>query len=125
MLVKRESARPASSDIFFTFPGPHSADAVSRQQPVHTQFTHSRTTSVSDGWCLSTPDRLITADADSWWAGLLGPGKPLDTDKYMVFCANVLGSCYGTCGPTTVDPKKGIPYGGDFPLVTVRDSVEV
>jgi homoserine O-acetyltransferase/O-succinyltransferase len=54
---------------------------------------------------------------------MLGPGKAFDTNKYFVFCANVLGSCYGTCGPTSINPMTGRPYSGDFPLVTVRDSV--
>jgi hypothetical protein len=54
---------------------------------------------------------------------MLGPDKGFDTNKYLVVCANVLGSCYGTCGPTTINPMTGQPYGGDFPLVTVRDSV--
>ena len=56
---------------------------------------------------------------------MLGPGKAFDTDKYFVFCANVLGSCYGTCGPTSINPMTGKPYSGDFPLVTVRDSVQL
>ncbi len=64
-----------------------------------------------------------TADAESWWTGMLGPGKAFDTEKYFVVCANVLGSCYGTCGPTSINPMTGKPYSGDFPLVTVRDSV--
>lgn len=54
---------------------------------------------------------------------MLGPGKAFDTSKYFVVCANVLGSCYGTCGPTSINPMTGRPYSGDFPLVTVRDSV--
>ncbi len=62
---------------------------------------------------------------DEWWSGLLGPGKALDTDQYFVICANVLGSCYGSCGPTTVSPSTGQPYGPDFTSVTVRDSVRL
>jgi homoserine O-acetyltransferase len=65
------------------------------------------------------------ADAASWWSEVVGPGKPLDTNKYFVFCANALGSCYGTCGPRSQDPATGLPYGGRFPLVTVRDSVRL
>ena len=64
------------------------------------------------------------ASLDSWWGGLLGPGLPFDTDKYFVVCANALGSCYGSTGPTSINPKTGKPYGGDFPHVTVRDSVK-
>ncbi len=63
------------------------------------------------------------ASLDSWWGDLLGPGLPFDTNKYFVVCANVLGSCYGSTGPTSINPKTGKSYGGDFPHVTVRDSV--
>eukprot|EP00051_Salpingoeca_urceolata_P020653 m.312439 g.312439 ORF g.312439 m.312439 type:complete len:515 (+) comp19658_c4_seq4:456-2000(+) len=63
------------------------------------------------------------ASLDSWWGPLLGPGKLFDTDKYFVVCANILGSCYGTCGPRTIDVTTGKPYSGDFPIVTVRDTV--
>jgi homoserine O-acetyltransferase len=61
---------------------------------------------------------------DSWWGGLLGPGKPFDTDKYFVVCANVLGSCYGSCGPLSHNPSTKRPYGGEFPTVTIRDTVK-
>lgn len=59
----------------------------------------------------------------TWWGGLLGPGKTFDTDKYFVVCANVLGSCYGSSGPKSIDPDTGKPYGMNFPDVTIRDSV--
>ncbi len=59
----------------------------------------------------------------TWWGGLLGSGKPFDTDRFCVVCANMLGSCYGTCGPTSVNPATGRPYGKDFPAVTLRDTV--
>lgn len=62
---------------------------------------------------------------DLWWGTLLGPGKALDTSKYMVLCANVLGSCYGSTGPTSVDPTTGRPYGASFPDVTIRDTVRL
>ncbi len=58
-----------------------------------------------------------------WWDGLIGPGRPLDTDVHFVLAANVLGGCQGTTGPASTAPD-GRPWGGRFPFVTVRDQVE-
>ncbi len=66
-----------------------------------------------------------SADADLWWTRMFGPGRALDPDKDFVVCTNILGSCYGTTGPTSVDPGTGKPYLGAFPAVTVRDMVRV
>ncbi|KMO30609.1 homoserine O-acetyltransferase MetX [Methylobacterium aquaticum] len=60
---------------------------------------------------------------DGWWERLVGPGKPVDTDRYFVICANVVGSCMGTTGPASLNPATGRAYGLDFPLVTIRDMV--
>lgn len=62
-------------------------------------------------------------DADLWWAGLVGPGRAVDTDAHFVVCANVIGSPYGTLSPLTVSPDTGEPWGADFPVTTVRDCV--
>jgi len=59
-----------------------------------------------------------------WWDGLIGPGAPIDSDRFFVVCPNVLGGCQGTTGPSSADPA-GTPYGARFPLVTVRDQVAV
>ena len=58
-----------------------------------------------------------------WWASLVGPGRPLDTDRFFVICANVVGGCMGTTGPASLDPRSGEPWALEFPLVTIRDMV--
>jgi len=58
-----------------------------------------------------------------WWETMVGPGKPYDTDRFFIICANVLGSCLGTTGPASLDPKTGKPYALHFPVVTIRDMV--
>jgi homoserine O-acetyltransferase len=58
-----------------------------------------------------------------WWVDVVGPGKPVDTDRFFVICANVLGGCMGTTGPSDIDPVTGRPYGLDFPVVTIADMV--
>jgi len=60
-----------------------------------------------------------------WWDGIIGPGKAFDTDHYYVVCPNILGSCYGTSGPTSTNPLTGERYGTTFPQITVRDIVNV
>jgi homoserine O-acetyltransferase/O-succinyltransferase len=65
------------------------------------------------------------ATKPGWWDGFIGPGRAFDTAEWCVVCTNVLGSCYGTTGPSSVDPAAGLAFGADFPVVTVWDMVRV
>jgi homoserine O-acetyltransferase/O-succinyltransferase len=69
----------------------------------------------------------LTGDAEAavWWDTLIGPGKVVDTERFHVICANLLGGCKGTTGPSSLNPATGEPYGLDFPLFSVRDLAEV
>ena len=59
-----------------------------------------------------------------WWDLMVGPGKGIDTEKYFVICANILGSCCGSSGPSSMDPNTGKEYALDFPLITIGDMVK-
>jgi homoserine O-acetyltransferase len=58
-----------------------------------------------------------------WWSTVVGPGRPIDTERYFVICSNVIGGCLGSTGPSSTNPQTGKPWGLDFPVVTIRDMV--
>ena len=58
-----------------------------------------------------------------WWDECIGPGKAFDTNRFFVICSNVIGSCFGSSGPMSIDPATGQPYGLHFPVVTIGDMV--
>src|SRR5690606_16599641 len=58
-----------------------------------------------------------------WWNRVIGPGLPLDPDRYFVISTNVVGGCMGTTGPSSIDPATGKPYGLSFPVITIADMV--
>lgn len=64
-----------------------------------------------------------SSDAEDWWRPLMGHGKALDYAKFFIFCANVLGSPYGSASPLTTNPETGECYGPEFPETTIRDDV--
>ncbi|TFK43678.1 Alpha/Beta hydrolase protein [Crucibulum laeve] len=67
----------------------------------------------------STP----TNPADGWWEKFIGPGKALDTDQFFIICTNVLGGCYGSTGPSSIEPATGKPWATRFPVISVFDMV--
>ena len=60
---------------------------------------------------------------DGWWSYAVGSGKSIDTDKYFLICANVIGGCLGSFGPSHIDPETNNPYGTNFPVITINDMV--
>jgi homoserine O-acetyltransferase len=70
------------------------------------------------GYYAAEPDKV------GWWDNMIGPGKPLDTDRFFVIGVNNLGGCFGSTGPASIDPRTGRPYGSSFPVVTVEDWVD-
>ena len=75
-----------------------------------------------------TGDQFVASDhpvtgKPGWWTTMVGPGKPIDTDRFFVICSNVIGGCMGSTGPAETDPATGKPYGTNFPLITIRDMV--
>lgn len=81
---------------------------------------HALTGSAHAAW-YGRPDEK----APGWWDPLIGPRRAFDTDRYFVVCMNVLGGCYGTTGPTSIDPATGKPYRMRFPQMSIRDMVRV
>jgi homoserine O-acetyltransferase len=68
--------------------------------------------------------RHDASDDPGWWDIMVGPGKPIDTDRLFVICPNLLGGCRGSTGPGSINPATQMPYGRDFPTITIGDMVE-
>ncbi len=80
----------------------------------------------ASGWTESVPgvDKWSEECQTGWWSGFVGPGLAFDTNDYAVLCVNYLGGCYGSTGPSSIDPRTGKPYGGSFPELTLSDIVD-
>ncbi|HWV65836.1 homoserine O-acetyltransferase MetX [Chitinophaga sp.] len=87
---------------------------------------HTYGTMKEDGSNVVWVCHALTANSDAadWWTGLIGAGKAIDPDRHFVVCANIIGSCYGSSGPHTVNPETGHPWYRQFPFITIRDMVQ-
>ncbi len=106
----------------FRFPAPIALDLGGRLEQVTLHYaTYGELNQRRDNVVLVCHALSGSARVADWWADMFGPA--FDLNKHCVLCANVIGSCYGSTGPTSVNPATGKPYGPDFPLVTIADMV--
>jgi homoserine O-acetyltransferase len=114
-------------------PGPLTLDGGGRLTPVEIAY-ETYGTLAADGGNAVLICHALTMDQHvagpnprtgkpGWWTRMVGPGRPIDTDRFFVVCANVLGSCMGSSGPATIDPATGAEWGMAFPVITIRDMV--
>lgn len=126
---------PADPCLFFTLPAdqPLRLDCGVDLSPVriaytvHGQLNADRSNAILICHALTgdqyVADRHPVTGKPGWWESLVGPGLIVDTDRYFVICANVLGGCMGSTGPADVNPATGVPYGTAFPVITIADMV--
>jgi homoserine O-acetyltransferase len=129
----RPATSPADVGLAVTLDGPLALDCGRSLSPVTIAYmtygalNPARSNAILICHAL-TGDQFAASDhpltgKPGWWTTMVGPGKPIDTDRFFVICANVVGGCMGSTGPMAADPATGQPYGLDFPLITIRDMV--
>jgi len=127
-------ARPLRYAQSITFEGPLELelggrlDGVTVAYETYGQLNSARTNAILVCHAISGDSHVARhneQDDPGWWDIMVGPGKPIDTNRFFVVCPNLLGGCRGTTGPGSANPATGKPYGRDFPTITVADMVEV
>jgi homoserine O-acetyltransferase len=132
-IIRREADEPHSKLVRFGKDKPLKLDAGVELSPyqiayqTYGELNAGRTNAILICHAL-TGDQHVhnvhpVTGKDGWWDSIVGPGLPIDTDRFFVICANVLGGCLGTTGPASKNPATGEPYGLTFPVVTIRDMV--
>jgi len=109
---------PQTNQAPFKLASGGSLQSVTLHYAVYGKLNEARDNAILVCHALSGSARVY-----DWWPGVVGPGCPIDTDRYCVIGINTIGSCYGSTGPGSTDPDTGKPYGSRFPLVTIRDMV--
>ncbi|HEV2112394.1 MAG TPA: homoserine O-acetyltransferase [Gammaproteobacteria bacterium] len=117
---------PDAEAQFLTLPAPVELEGGETLPQVTVAYrTWGRLNPAGDNAVLVCHALTGSADLEQWWPGVLGADKALDPARDFIVCSNVLGGCYGSTGPTSIDPGTGRRYGARFPAVTVRDLVQV
>jgi homoserine O-acetyltransferase len=112
------------ADFTFAQDEPFRLSAGGELRPVTLHYAvYGRMSPARDNVILVCHALSGSARAADWWEDMFGPDGAFDLDRDCVVCANVLGSCYGSTGPTSIDPETGQRYGGDFPAVSIGDMV--
>ncbi len=125
-LASARAAFIAPETRWYVPPGPFLLESGVRLDRLQVAYrTWGRLSPAGDNAVIVCHAFTGSADVDRWWAKMFGPGRALDPVRDFVICSNILGSCYGTTGPASVDPATGRPYLASFPSITVRDMVRV
>ena len=132
-VARAEAARPTSPVAEFAADEPLRLDSGASLSPFQIAYMTYGTLNAEKSNAVLvchalTGDQHVASDSPvtgkpGWWSMMVGPGRPIDTDRFFVICANVLGGCMGTTGPASIDPATGNPYALNLPVVTVRDMV--
>jgi homoserine O-acetyltransferase len=131
--IRREADEPRSDVVRFAPDKPLKLDAGVELAPLQVAYktygelNAQKSNAILVCHALSGDQHVIgthpATGKPGWWESLVGPGKPIDTDRFFIICPNVLGGCMGTTGAASRNPKTGEPYGLSLPVVTIRDMV--
>jgi len=112
------------ADFTFATDTPFALDSGHALRPVTLRYTmYGELSRQRDNAVLVCHALSGSAHVGEWWDGMFGPDMPFDLSRHCIICANILGSCYGSTGPTSINPHTGRRYAGDFPVVSIGDMV--